>query len=112
MVFIIIWKVARELVSPKNMTVGSKSPSGVKKATFGLSPGLMRMLLYPHRISNFVKSVHPLKRSMVWGMRGETLRFLVVHLCTGRKSWTGWSFPSFFLTKKKLQAEELQAFRV
>ena len=46
-VFIIIWKVAGELVSPKNITVGSNSPSGVRKAAFHLSPGLMRMLLYP-----------------------------------------------------------------
>src|SRR5258708_37491891 len=82
-VFIIIWKVAGELVSPKNMTVGSKSPSGVKNAAFDSSPGLIRILLYPHLMSNFVKSVHPLRWSIVWGMRGETLRFLLVHLFTG-----------------------------
>src|SRR5258708_1342488 len=44
--FIIIWKVAGELVSPKNITVGSKSPSGVRNATFHSSPSLMRTLLY------------------------------------------------------------------
>ena len=54
-VFIIVWNVAGELVSPKNMTVGSKSPSGVKNAAFDSSPGLIRMLLYPHLMSNFVK---------------------------------------------------------
>src|SRR5260370_41576894 len=97
MVFIIIWKVAGELVSPKNMTIGSKSPLGVRNAAFGSSPGLMRMLLYPHLMSNLVKRVHPLRRSIVWGIRGDTLRFLLVHLFTGRYSWTGWSFPSFFL---------------
>src|SRR5229473_2162435 len=83
-IFIIIWKVAGELVSPKNITVGSKSPSGVKNAAFDSLPGLIRILLYPHLMSNFVKRVHPLRRSMVWGMRGETLRFLLVHLFTGR----------------------------
>ena len=40
-VFIIIWNVAGELVSPKNMTVGLNRPSGVRKATFHSSPGLI-----------------------------------------------------------------------
>jgi hypothetical protein len=43
--FIIIWKVAGEFISLKNMTVGSKSPSGVKKAAFHSSPGLILILL-------------------------------------------------------------------
>src|SRR5258708_35871912 len=94
MVFIIIWKVAGELVSPKNMTVGSKSPSGVKNAAFDSSPGLMCMLLYPHLMSNFVKTVHPLRGSIVWGIRGETLRFLLVDLLSGRSSRTGRGYPS------------------
>ena len=71
MVFIIIWKVAGEFVSPKNMTIGSNSPSGVKKAAFHLSPGLIQMLLYPYLTLNFVKRVQPLRWSMVWGMREE-----------------------------------------
>src|SRR5260370_25241061 len=104
MVFIIIWKVAGELVSPKNMTVGSKSPSGVRNAAFGSSPGLIRMLLYPHLMSNFVKRVHPLQRSIVWGIRGETLRLLLVHFFSRRLSCTGRSFPSFFLPMKQLAA--------
>jgi hypothetical protein len=41
MVFIIIWKVAGELVSSKNMTMGSNSPLGVRKAAFHSSPGFM-----------------------------------------------------------------------
>jgi hypothetical protein len=45
MVFIIIWKVAGELVKPKNMTVGSKSPLGVRNAAFHSSPGFIQMLL-------------------------------------------------------------------
>jgi len=40
-VFIIIWNVAGELVRPKNMMVGSNNPSGVRKAAFHLSPGLI-----------------------------------------------------------------------
>src|SRR6266446_7547584 len=59
MVFIIIWKVAGEFVKPKNMTVGSNNPSGVRKAAFHSLPSLMRMLLYPHQTSTFVKRVHP-----------------------------------------------------
>ncbi len=41
------------------------------------------MLLYPHYMLNLVNSMHPLRWSMVWGMRGETLRFLFVHLLIG-----------------------------
>jgi len=33
-VFIIVWNIARELVSLKNITVGLKSPSFVVNATF------------------------------------------------------------------------------
>src|SRR5258708_40194105 len=75
--FIIIWKVAGELVSPKNITVGSKSPSGVRNAAFHSSPSLIRTLLYPHRMSNLVKRVQPARRSMVWGISGDTLRFFL-----------------------------------
>ena len=32
--FIIIWKVAGELVRPKNITVGSNSPLSIMKAAF------------------------------------------------------------------------------
>jgi len=38
--FIIAWKVAGELVRPKNMTVGLYSPSFVMKAAFHSSPFL------------------------------------------------------------------------
>src|SRR5229473_2673968 len=83
-IFIIIWKVAGELVSPKNMTVGSKSPSGVRNAAFHSSPSLMRTLLYPQHISNLVKRVQLARRSIVWGMSGDTLRFFWVHRLIGR----------------------------
>ena len=49
------WNVAGELVSPKNMTVGLKSPIFVQKAAFHSSPSLIRILLYPHRTSIFEK---------------------------------------------------------
>src|SRR6266700_6983370 len=84
MVFIIIWNVAGELVRPKNITVGSNSPSRVRNAPFHLSPSLIRMLLYPHRTSNFVNRVLLLRWSIIWGMRGDTLRFFFVHLLIGR----------------------------
>ena len=44
-VFIIRWNVAGEFVRPKNITVGSNRPSGVRKAAFHSSPSLIRMLL-------------------------------------------------------------------
>src|SRR6266436_4856772 len=83
-VFIIIWKVAGEFVSPKNMTVGSNSPLGVRKAAFHSSPSLILMLLYPHLTSTFVNRVHPLSLSMTWGIRGDTFWFRLVHLLMGR----------------------------
>src|SRR6266478_6403938 len=84
MVFIIIWNVAGEFVSPKNITVGSNRPSGVRKAAFHSSPSLIRILLYPQRTSTFVKSVHTHSRSMTWGISGDTFWFRLVHLLIGR----------------------------
>ncbi len=55
MQFMVLWKVAGELVSLKNMTCGSKSPFGVLKAAFHSSPSLIWILLYPHHMSNLVK---------------------------------------------------------
>ena len=43
--FIIAWKVAGEFVNPKNMTVGSKDPSGVVNAAFHSSPSFICTLL-------------------------------------------------------------------
>jgi hypothetical protein len=53
-VFIIVWKVAGKFVSPKNMTVGSNSPSFVMKAAFYWSLSLILTLLYPHCMLNLV----------------------------------------------------------
>jgi len=82
-VFIIIWNVAGELVRPKNITVGSNNPSSVRKAAFYSLPGLIQILLYPHWTSNLVNNVHPASRSMTEGIRGDTLRFRLVHLFRG-----------------------------
>jgi len=79
-----IWKVAGELVSPKNITVGSNSPSGVRKAAFHLSPGLILMLLYPQWTLTLVNNVHPANRLITNGMSGETFLFCLVHLLRGR----------------------------
>ena len=76
--FIIAWKVAGELVRPKNITVGSKSPRGVMKEAFHLSPFLMCMLLYPHLMSNFENTMAPFmisKSSWIRG-KGHTLQIV------------------------------------
>jgi len=54
--FIIVWKVAEELVSSKYITVGSYAPIYVVKAAFHSSPSLILILLYPHLKSNFVNT--------------------------------------------------------
>ena len=58
-VFIIIWNVARELHSLKNMTRHSYSPYLVKNAVFHSSLSTTLMLLYPHLTSNFEKILAP-----------------------------------------------------
>ena len=55
--FIIAWKVARELVRLKNITVGSKRPRSVTKEAFHSSPFLMCMLLYPYLMSSLVNTM-------------------------------------------------------
>ena len=49
MSFIMVWKVAGLLVSPKNITSGSNIPLLVWKAAFHLSPSLIHTLLKPTR---------------------------------------------------------------
>ena len=77
--FVIIWKVAGELVRPKNMTRGSNNPLFVTKAAFHSSPSLIRKLLYPHLTSNLVKSVLPLVQLMSWGISGRVYLLRIVH---------------------------------
>ena len=63
MSFIMVWKVAGEFVSPKNMTVGSKSPLLVWKVAFHSSPSFIRTLLYPQWKSNLEKTLDPFSLS-------------------------------------------------
>ena len=58
---IMVWKVAGEFVRPKNITVGSNSPSEVLKAAFHSSPSSILTLLYPHRMSNLENICFPAK---------------------------------------------------
>jgi len=46
--------MASKFVNPKNMTVGSKDPSGVMKAAFYSSPSFILTLLYLYLKSIFV----------------------------------------------------------
>ena len=68
---IITWKVTGELHMPKNITVGSKSPLLVLKATFHSSPLLILTLLYPQCTSNFVKYFAPFSLFMILEIRGS-----------------------------------------
>src|SRR5712672_175248 len=77
--FIMAWKVAGELVMPKNMTVGSYNPSLVMKAAFHLSPFLMCTLLYPQQTLNLVKSFFILTRLINCGIRGSGYWLHIVH---------------------------------
>ena len=55
--FINCWKVAGELVRSKDITVGLKRPLWVTKAAFHWCLSLIWTLLYPHCISNLVKTL-------------------------------------------------------
>src|SRR5260221_8210652 len=69
--FIIVWNVAGELHSLKNMTVGSNSPQLVWNAAFHSSPSLIHTLLNPHWRSSTVKN-SPLQRGVrTLEMRGS-----------------------------------------
>ena len=69
--FIMFWNVLGLLQSPKNITNGSNSPLLVMNAAFHSSPSLMRMLLYPHLTSNFVKNLAPVNLFIVSPRRGN-----------------------------------------
>ena len=78
------WKVAGELVSPKNMTVGSNRPLLVWKAAFHLSPSLIRILLYPYYTLSLVKHVESLSLSISSGINGSGYLFFIVMLLSFR----------------------------
>jgi hypothetical protein len=54
--FIIIWKVAGELVRLKYITSGSKSSQLVRNPAFHLSPSRIQTLLNSHQTLSFVKN--------------------------------------------------------
>ncbi len=81
--FIIVWNMVGELVSPKNMTVSSYRPLLVMKATFHQSLSLMRTSLYPHLMLNSVNKVQLCSQLVSCGIKGRGYQFLIVHELTG-----------------------------
>src|SRR5260221_9121023 len=78
--FIIIWNVAGELHSPKNMMVGSNSPWLVWNAAFHSSPSLIHTLLNPHQRSSTVKnsvSQRRVRKSKMRGGGGEVFTLIL-----------------------------------
>jgi len=73
-----VWKVAGALHNPKVITNDSKRPNGVLKAVFLISSGWIRTLLYPHRMSNFVKNRAPNNLSTKSGIKGIGAAFFFV----------------------------------
>ena len=63
------WNVAGEFMSPKNMTVGLKSPLCVMKVAFHWCLSLIQTLLYPQWTLNLVKTLAPLSLSTRSEMR-------------------------------------------
>ena len=70
-VSIINWKVLVELVSPKNIRVGSKSPLFVLNMAFHSSPSLMHILLKPFHMSTLEKSKAFAARLMSLDIKGS-----------------------------------------
>ena len=78
MSFIFVWSVGGLLVSPKNMTSGSKSPQLVWKAAFHSSPLEMHTLFYPYWTSSSVKYLAPWSWFMSSEMRGAGYQFFTI----------------------------------
>ena len=73
------WKIARKLHSPKNIVVGSNTPSSIINAIF-FSPYFIQIFRYFYCISNFEKIIVPLTLSIsIWGL-GIRYLFLTVNL--------------------------------
>jgi hypothetical protein len=82
--FIMVWNIAGELVNPKNITRGSKSPRFVQNAAFHSSPSFIRILLYPHRTSIFEKYRAPVSWSINSEINGSGYQFFIVILFSFR----------------------------
>ena len=71
--FIIVWNIVRELVSPKNITIGSNDPSRVMNTVFYLSSSFIHILLYLYHKSNFVNTFLLLIFSTMPKIRGKII---------------------------------------
>lgn len=78
MSFIIVWNVAGELVSPKNITNGLNNLRFILKTAFHLSPSLILMLLYPHHMSILEKYFALDSLSINSEMSGKGYLFLII----------------------------------
>jgi len=83
-VSIIVWNVAGELVSPKNITFGWKSPRLVINTALCRSSSTICTVLYPQRMSTTVISSASPILLINWGMSGRGYRFLMVHSLMGQ----------------------------
>src|SRR5258708_31736729 len=82
MLFIIIWKVAGELHSPKNMMSGSKSPQFMERATFHSFPSFCQTLLetpWRHKGVNHYQSPRLLDTSETNGSGREFFTHISVN---------------------------------
>jgi len=77
--FIIAWKIAREFVNLKYMTVGLYALIYVVNATFHSSPFLILILLYPYLKSNFINTFLFPTPSNISAMRGREYLFFIIH---------------------------------
>jgi len=81
---IMSWNVAGELHMPKYITSGSNSPRFVQKAAFYLSPSLILILLYPHRMSSLVKYRAPCTLLISSWINGKGYLFFIIALLSQR----------------------------
>ena len=77
--FIIVWKVAGELVNPKYMTVGSYALICVVNAAFHSLPSLILMLLYLYLRSNFVNIFLFSTPSNISAIRDNGYLFFIIY---------------------------------
>ena len=73
-----VWNMAGEFISLKNMTSGSNKTLLVGKAAFHSSPSFIQILLYPHWMSSSVKYLVFLSLSISLEMSGSRYWFLTV----------------------------------
>ena len=54
--FIIVWNIAGEFISPKNITIGLNNSFNIVNAAFHLSLSFIYILLYPYYKSNLINT--------------------------------------------------------